>query len=221
MRKADQLWQGQVESYRGTAAAAAKLLQSCLTPSNPMDCSPPASSVHGIFQARILEWGAIAFSNPQSQLTISTNLPAMWVSNLRAEVISPSQVSPDDATWSQDQPSPQTLPKLWISDLNRWLFLIKPLTFEVAYYVAKQLKRHANGCKGTSKEHNFDIKVLWDTLGNFFLIHEYLFKNEPLDKCTTKVKWKIKKVVMSCPILLKKKKKTPLNLTPDSILICP
>ena len=30
--------------------------------SNPMDCSPPASSVHGIFQARVLEWGAIALS---------------------------------------------------------------------------------------------------------------------------------------------------------------
>ena len=33
------------------------------TPSDPMDCSPPGSSVHGIFQARVLEWGAIAFSN--------------------------------------------------------------------------------------------------------------------------------------------------------------
>ena len=30
--------------------------------SNPMDCSPPGSSVYGIFQARVLEWGAIAFS---------------------------------------------------------------------------------------------------------------------------------------------------------------
>ena len=31
--------------------------------SDPMDCSPPGSSVHGIFQAKVLEWGAIAFSN--------------------------------------------------------------------------------------------------------------------------------------------------------------
>ena len=45
-----------------SAAAAAKLLQSCLTPSDPMDCSPPCSSVHGICQARVLEWVAIAFS---------------------------------------------------------------------------------------------------------------------------------------------------------------
>ena len=36
--------------------------QSCPTLSDPMDCSLPCSSVHGIFQARVLEWGAIAFS---------------------------------------------------------------------------------------------------------------------------------------------------------------
>ena len=44
------------------AAASAKSLQLCPTLSGPMDCSPPGSSVHGIFQARILEWVAIAFS---------------------------------------------------------------------------------------------------------------------------------------------------------------
>ena len=36
--------------------------QSCPTLSDPMDCGPPGSSVHGIFQARVLEWGALAFS---------------------------------------------------------------------------------------------------------------------------------------------------------------
>ena len=40
------------------------IAQSCLTLSNSMDCSLPGSSVHGIFQARVLEWGAIAFSEP-------------------------------------------------------------------------------------------------------------------------------------------------------------
>ena len=39
-----------------------EVAQSCLTPSDPMDCSLPGSSIHGIFQARVLEWGAIAFS---------------------------------------------------------------------------------------------------------------------------------------------------------------
>ena len=44
-----------VESEREVA-------QSCPTLSDPMDSSPPGSSIHGIFQARVLEWGAIAFS---------------------------------------------------------------------------------------------------------------------------------------------------------------
>ena len=39
-----------------------EVAQLCLTHSYPMDCSPPGSSVCGIFQARVLEWGAIAFS---------------------------------------------------------------------------------------------------------------------------------------------------------------
>ena len=44
------------------AAAAAKLLQSCLTLCNPRDGSPPGSPIPGILQARTLEWVAIAFS---------------------------------------------------------------------------------------------------------------------------------------------------------------
>ena len=44
------------------AAAAAKLLQSWPTLCNPIDGSPPDFSIHGIFQARVLEWVAIVFS---------------------------------------------------------------------------------------------------------------------------------------------------------------
>ena len=43
------------------AAAAAKLLQLCPTLCDPIDGSPPGSSIHEIFQARVLEWGAIAY----------------------------------------------------------------------------------------------------------------------------------------------------------------
>ena len=39
-----------------------EVAQSCPTLRDPMDCSLPGSSIHGIFQARVLEWGAIAFS---------------------------------------------------------------------------------------------------------------------------------------------------------------
>ena len=45
------------------AAAAAKSLQSCPTLCDPIDGSPPGSSVSGILQARILEWVALSFSN--------------------------------------------------------------------------------------------------------------------------------------------------------------
>ena len=43
-----------------------RLAQSYPTPSDPMNCSLPGSSTHGIFQARVLEWGAIAFSDRKS-----------------------------------------------------------------------------------------------------------------------------------------------------------
>ena len=43
-----------------------EVAQSCLTLRDPMDCSPPGSSIHGILQARVLEWVAIAFSKQSS-----------------------------------------------------------------------------------------------------------------------------------------------------------
>ena len=51
------------------------VIESCLTLGDPMDCSPPGSSVHGIPQARILEWVAILFSRGSSQPRDQT-----WVS---------------------------------------------------------------------------------------------------------------------------------------------
>ena len=51
-----------VSAAAAAAAAAAKSLQLCPTLCDPIDGSPPGSSAHGIFQARVLEWGAIAFS---------------------------------------------------------------------------------------------------------------------------------------------------------------
>ena len=45
-----------------------EVAQSCLTRSDPMDCSLPGSSIHGIFRATVLEWGAIAFSPIVKQL---------------------------------------------------------------------------------------------------------------------------------------------------------
>ena len=57
--------------------AAAKLLQSCPTLCDPMDCSPPGFSVHGILQARTLEWVAISFSTdkPRQHIKKQRHLP--------------------------------------------------------------------------------------------------------------------------------------------------
>ena len=51
-----------------------EVTQSCPTLHDPMDCSLPGSSVHGIFQARVLEWGAIAFSEVRTYDNIKAKL---------------------------------------------------------------------------------------------------------------------------------------------------
>ena len=51
-----------------------EVAQLCLTLSDPMDCSLPGTSIHGIFQARVLEWGAIAFSVHLSKWSLSNQM---------------------------------------------------------------------------------------------------------------------------------------------------
>ena len=51
-----------------------EVAQSCPTLCNPIDCSPPGSSAHGIFQARVLEWVAISFSRGSSQPRVRTRV---------------------------------------------------------------------------------------------------------------------------------------------------
>ena len=63
----------------GTAAAAAKLLQSCPTLCDPIDGSPPGSPVLGIVQARTLEWVAISFSNAWKWKVKLKSLSRVWL----------------------------------------------------------------------------------------------------------------------------------------------
>ena len=63
-----------------------EVAQSCPTLSDPMDCSPPGSSVHGIFQARELEWGAIAFSDRASLTVLKLNSIGSWLVMQRGHV---------------------------------------------------------------------------------------------------------------------------------------
>ena len=66
----------------------AKLLQSCLTLGDPMDCSPAGASVHGILQTRILKWVAISSSRRSSQPRIKVMppvFPAFQANSLPSE----------------------------------------------------------------------------------------------------------------------------------------
>ena len=74
-----------------------EVAQSCPTLSDPKDCSLPGSSIHGIFQARVLEWGAIAFSNMLSRLVIiflpsSKRLLISWLQSPSAVILEPRRI---------------------------------------------------------------------------------------------------------------------------------
>jgi len=71
-----------------------EVAQSCLTLSDLMDCSPPGSSVHGIFQARVLEWGAIAYSSVEYYSAIKKNaFESVLMRWMKLEPIIQSEVS--------------------------------------------------------------------------------------------------------------------------------
>ena len=84
-----------------------EVAQSCLTLSDPMDCSPPGSSIHGIFQARVLEWGAIAFSTPELHFTLKIPSPlpqsGFFLSaspdQMVRHFLSFQDLKPSDLTW--------------------------------------------------------------------------------------------------------------------------
>ena len=69
-----------------------EVTQSCPTLSDPMDCSPPGSSIHGILQARVLEWGATAFSESYSKFPLAVCLTYgnVYVSVLLSQITAPS-----------------------------------------------------------------------------------------------------------------------------------
>ena len=60
-------WAGLTFTSNPQTLNESEVAQSCPTLCDPVDCSPPGSSIHGILQARILEWVAISFSRESSQ----------------------------------------------------------------------------------------------------------------------------------------------------------
>ena len=87
-----------------------EVVQSCLTLCNPMDCSPPGSSIQGIFQARILEWVAISFSmNWWCYLTISSSATPFFFC---------IQSLPSIMVFSSELVLPIRWPKYWSFNFN-------------------------------------------------------------------------------------------------------
>ena len=76
--------------------------QSCLTLCNPMDCSPPGSSVHGISQVGILEWVAIPFSNQTWHIKI-VNVENHIVNLSKLTILNYSIVYSSESSWSRFQ----------------------------------------------------------------------------------------------------------------------
>ena len=75
-----------------------EVAQSCLIPSDPMDCSLPGASIHGIFQARVLEWGATASDTKATSYYIrDLSILRFWV--CKRPGTNPLWVRRNDCTW--------------------------------------------------------------------------------------------------------------------------
>ena len=136
-----------------------EVIQSCLTLSDPMDCSPPGSSVHGIFQARVLEWGAITFSgslaylppNPMVENLAFRNLEGSFFSRPAALLLSP--LCPSRVTGSRAPPAPYCwlLSVAWVClEEARVLDLAGPACLATQPQVNHNLMKDMKGFPGGS-----------------------------------------------------------------------
>ena len=97
-------------SGHAPAAAAAKSLQSCPTLCDAIDGSPPGSSIHGIFQARVLEWGALpspvtpqVLVNPKL-LSVCIDVPVLGISDKRNHTVGGLLCLAYLTCWAQGSP---------------------------------------------------------------------------------------------------------------------
>ena len=92
-----------------------QVAQSCLTLSDPMDCSLPGSSAHGIFQARVLEWVAIAFSLHNGPL-LSFYKECIWIGSNEV-----GETGAYYTEWSRpERKTPIQYTNTYICNLERW-----------------------------------------------------------------------------------------------------
>ena len=98
-------WMASLTQWTSVWAAAAKSLQSCPTLSDPRDCSLPGSSIHEILQAKVLEWGAIAFSVSLSRLLDLVMDREAWCALIHGLAKSQTQLSDwTELNWTDGLP---------------------------------------------------------------------------------------------------------------------
>ena len=105
-------WHGQLFPLAPCVLCCAKSLQSCLTLCDPMDCSPPGSSAHGILQARILEWVAVPFSRGSSRPKVGTQVYCIAGGFFTSEPPGkPHHLPPSQGLlWNRSIPIPPAMP---------------------------------------------------------------------------------------------------------------
>ena len=108
-----------------------EVAQSCPTLSDPMDCSLPGSSIHGIFQARILEWVAIAFSNAWKWKVKSLSCVQLFATPWTAAYQAPPYMgfSRQEHRSGLPSPSPIIIPRKDQNSKSEVQFLLNTVTF--------------------------------------------------------------------------------------------
>ena len=167
-----------------------EVAQLCPTPSDPMDCSLPGSSVHGIFQARVLEWVSIAFSNMLSRLVItflprSKRLLISWLQSPSAVILEPSKIK--SATVSTVSPSiSHEVMELDAMILVFWMLNFKPTFSLSSFTFIKRLLSSSSlsAIRVVSSAYLRLLRHLWK------LWNERRIKKE-INLCVCKIKTKI------------------------------
>ena len=161
------------KSYDQPAAAAAKSLQPCPTLCDPIDGSPPGSSIPGTLQARILEWVAISFSNAWKWKVKVKSLSHVWLLTIPWTVAYQSPpllgFSRQDYWSALPYPSPMTnlhrILKCRDITLPTKVHLVKAIVFPVAMYGCELGNKESWGLKNCC----FRIVVLEKSLESFGL----------------------------------------------------
>ena len=127
-----------------------EVAQSCPTLSDPMDCSLPGSSVHGIFQARVLEWGAIAFSVSHlgSPLKHSPSISISTPLHYSRPSLSPT-IKWGSSNSSLCDRSLRISSRIWTSLVAQWLRICLPTQ---GTWVRSLLQEDSTSCRPTKPE---------------------------------------------------------------------